>query len=292
VSYREQQEKLKKQKWISEYETEQARPLENLKARIQKTHSELSIAQRTLDATALLSEPNNKALAERVKAFVPADPPLSVEELRRQIQNSLRLATDDIIAQGYKFTDNAEPKIRRVLGQNARLDFTTPEALYAIIGYMVEVGALVEGTDIVSPPAPLTNDRQQVVVRPTAESLMDEVENSETTSYEGERLAKRRTHEAMVLEIRPVVLEFFQFVESTYDIVLTEDLKQRVISYCVERGGFSTVNLNAARRDILKCRTPEEQLELAIETTNRALSDYDVRTDYARRWREIQQNKN
>ncbi len=123
---------------------------------------------------------------------------------------------------------------------------------------MVETGALIEGEDVISPAPEPTNDRQTEVVRPTAEALMAEIENT-PSGYDADRIAKRKVHEAMMLEVRPVVLAFFEFVEDNYDIVLTEALKQRCISYCVERGSFSTANLNAARRDVLKCRTPEEQ---------------------------------
>lgn len=287
-NYRMRQEAARKKAFMDAERTAAELPLRNAEKKFAETANRLALAERQAAALELMNETCNKVIAERVKPFVPKNPPLSITELRAQIRTSHDTAVRNLARAGYVLLEPADLKVRRVLTLNSDRDFTTTENLQAIMEYMIETGALVEGTDVVFPAPEPVNDLHTQIVRPTAESLMAEVENSETTSYEGERLAKRRTHEAMVLEARPVVLEFFQFVESTYDIVLTEALKQKVINYCVERGSFSAAILNAARRDVLKCRTADEQTALMIEQCDKPLATHAVRVDLASRIRELQ----
>jgi hypothetical protein len=283
MSYRRQQTLKEKAEFERQYNEEQARPLRNAEKRFIQTSNELARAQQQLDAMALMNEQNNPTLAERVSPFVPADPPLSVAALRLQIQTALQEASDELINQGFRFTDTAEPKIRKVLGLNKTLDFTTAAGMYEIVSYMITVGALIEGTDIASPAA----------VKPTPEEPktdpLAELEAQEAVTYDGSRRARRMTEDLMASEAHPVWQQWETSLLDNFGFTINKEQRKAAFEY-FRRNGLNFLHrpsYDACRRALVgqgvfpaHLLTKDEMLSQQLESTPNSLSDWATRQDY------------
>jgi hypothetical protein len=256
-------------------------PAKQAVARLAKTHGELLAAQRQLDAMELLNGENNSKLASRVPVYQPNED--SVEVIREKIRAAYESAKRALTQRGYELLPTFDETVKKILALNRSLDFTAADNMTAIIGYALEVGALIEGQHVVAPaPEP----------EPTPEPVIDKLaalESQETVTREGAKKARRMAEDLAVDAQRPMFHEFIGHMRDVWNHPMSQADQERCVDFIVKFDlPWNAKTYNIVRQQVLGCRLLDEQLSIAIETTERPLSDYAVRQDFAQRRREIE----